>query len=66
MAVLVSEYTEAIVMNIYKTCCLVVQTLFLIVMLPYKIISSTLFPNTPKTFRSVFITGAFYGIRSLL
>lgn len=62
MAVLVSEYTEAIVMNIYKTCCLVVQTLFLIVMLPYKIISSTLFPNTPKTFRSVFITGAGGGI----
>ena len=62
MAVLVSEYIEAVVMNIYKTCCLVVQTVFLVGMLPYKIISSYLFPSTPKTFSSVFITGASSGI----
>ena len=62
MAVLVSEHVEAVVMNIYKTCCLVVQTVLLVGMLPYKIISSILFPNAPKTFSSVFITGASSGI----
>ena len=62
MAVLVSEYVEAVVMNIYKTCCLVVQTVLLVGMLPFKIISSVFFPNTPKTFSSVFITGASSGI----
>ena len=62
MAVLVSEHVEAVVMNIYKTCCLVVQTVLLVGMLPYKIISSILFPNTLKTFSSVFITGASSGI----
>ena len=62
MAVLVSEYVEAVIMNIYKTCCLVVQTVFLVGMLPYKFISSILFPSTPKTFSSVFITGASSGI----
>ena len=62
MAVLVSEYIEAVVMNIYKTCCLVVQTVLLVGMLPLKIILSIFFPNTPKTFSSVFITGASSGI----
>ena len=62
MAILVSEYVQAVVMNIYKTCCLVMQTVLIVCMLPYKIITSILFPTTPKTFRSVFITGASSGI----
>ena len=62
MTVLVSEYTEAILMNIHKVCCLVVQTVLLVCMLPYKLISSIIFPNTPKAFSSVFITGAGGGI----
>ena len=49
-------------MNLYKTCCLIAQTVFLVAMLPHKIISSILYPNTPKTFRSMFITGAGGGI----
>ena len=49
-------------MNIHKVCCLVVQTVLLMGMLPYKLISSIIFPNTPKAFSSVFITGAGGGI----
>jgi len=49
-------------MNAYKACCLVVQTALLVGLLPYKMVTSFFFPQTPKKFSSVLITGASTGI----